>query len=227
MDDSAFFSGVRNYLNARAFNYATTGQLQQHLEAVSGQNLTEFLADWYEGQGFPTYDVRWDQKDSAVKFKIFQTTSHASVDFFEMPVDIKVSGEGKEAILSFDHVVSGQTFEQLVDFKVESVKFDPNLWLAAKNEVTREDLFTTGIKELNAIGLTLFPNPAANSITIVKDNTLPVHYDIKDVNGKVVKSGILNDFTNNLDIVELPVGTYIFALQDDSKISISKFIKAQ
>ena len=227
LGDVAFFSGVRNYLNARAFNYAATSQLQQHLEAVSGQNLTEFFEDWYEGQGYPTYDVRWDQKDSAVKFKIFQTTSHASVDFFEMPVDIKLSGEGKEVILSFDHVVSGQTFEQLVDFKVETVRFDPNLWLAAKNEVTRENLFPTGSVDLDATSVTLFPNPAANAITIVKDNALPAHYDIKDVNGKIVKSGILNDFTNSLDIVELPVGTYIFALQDDNKTSISKFIKAQ
>ena len=43
--DTAFFKGVRNYLNdpALAYGFARTADLKRHIEATSGQNLTEFF----------------------------------------------------------------------------------------------------------------------------------------------------------------------------------------
>jgi aminopeptidase N len=47
--DSAFFAGVRNYLNDSLLAYALayTNNLKSHLELASGRDLTEFFNDWF------------------------------------------------------------------------------------------------------------------------------------------------------------------------------------
>lgn len=123
---------MRNYLNARAYNYATTEQLKSHLETSSGRNLTEYFSDWYEGEGYPLYSVKWGQANDIARLKIDQTTSSNKVDFYEMPVEILLKGQGKQTNVRLEHGYSGQEFDINVDFKVESVDFDPNLWIACK-----------------------------------------------------------------------------------------------
>lgn len=223
--DEAFFTAIRYYLGARAFNYATTDQLISHFEATSGQDLTGFFKDWYEGQGFPTYDVRWHQKDNLLRFKINQTTSHASVDFFEMPVEIKVSGEGKSYTFKFDHKYSGQEFEENLDFKVETVSFDPSQKIACTYSVTQDVLINN--TDQDATHFEIFPNPVSDQLTIIKTNALPVAYQISSVNGHIIKAGQLQGFTNYIDVSTLLPGTYMITVKDQHQVRINKFVKAK
>ena len=92
--DTAFFKGIRNYLNdpSVAYGFARTADLKRHIEATSGQNLTEFFNDYFFGQGYPSYDVNVQYSDIANAPTVFinQRQSHLSVSFFEMPVPIKL-----------------------------------------------------------------------------------------------------------------------------------------
>jgi hypothetical protein len=138
LGDTNFFQGVRNYLNdpALAYGYAKTPQLKAHLEAVSGQNLDEFFADWYYGQGYPTYSVQWSQNGAQLlTVQLFQTPSHASVSFFNIPVPVRFNGVSKSRTLIFDPTTNGQTFTEQLDFAVTSVEFDPDRWLCAKSSI--------------------------------------------------------------------------------------------
>ncbi|MBL0027328.1 MAG: M1 family metallopeptidase [Saprospiraceae bacterium] len=83
LGDDNFFKACRNYLNDRAYNYARTTHLKSHLESVSGQDLTEFFKDWFEGEGYPSYQVSWDQSGGKTKIRLRQTTSHPSVGFLK------------------------------------------------------------------------------------------------------------------------------------------------
>ena len=56
--DDNFFAACRNYLNG-AGDFGVTSELQQFHENQSGIDLDEFFADWYYGQGYPTYDLKW------------------------------------------------------------------------------------------------------------------------------------------------------------------------
>lgn len=223
--DDAFFSAIRMYLGARAFNYATTDQLITHLEAASGQDLTGFFKAWYEGQGFPTYDVRWHQNGSLLRFKINQTTSHPSVDFFEMPIEIKVSGEGQTMTFKLDHRYSGQEFEENMSFNVEKVEFDPQQKITCKYTVTQDVLINNS--EQDATKFEIFPNPVHDQLTIIKNNTLPVDYQISNVNGLILKSGNLQNFTNYVDVSTFLPGTYMISVKDQNKVRINKFVKAK
>jgi aminopeptidase N len=112
LGDDDFFQAVRNYVDdpALAFDFARTADLQRHLEAQSGQKLDEFFDDWFYGEGYPSYTVQWKAGSDQVELTLFQQTSHPSVDFFEMPVPIRVSGHGQDTLLRLDHTFSGQEF---------------------------------------------------------------------------------------------------------------------
>ena len=112
LGDEDFFQALRNYLQnpERAFNYAVTAHLQAELEAQSGIALTEFFEDWFYGEGYPSYTIKWAAQGTDLQLTLDQVTSHASVDFFEMPVPIQVSGGGNDTILVVDHRYSGQGF---------------------------------------------------------------------------------------------------------------------
>ncbi len=160
-----FYQGVKNYLNdvSLAYDFSSTDNLKNHLEVLSGINLTEFFNDWYFGQGYPSYQLTWSQSGSNVYFVVNQTQSHSSVGFYEMPIPIYVKGAGMDTTLVFDHTFSGQMFSASIPFTVDSVFFDPELWILSKNNT-----ITLGINDLNefATNVELFPNPTNNRLTV-------------------------------------------------------------
>lgn len=140
LGDTNFFAGINNYLQdpQLAYGYAHTSDLKAHLEAASGINLTEFFNDWFYGQGWPTYDVKWGNNGNQVNIQINQTSSHASVSFFEMPVPIQFSDGTNQQTVILDHTFDGQIFSAVLPFTPTSASFDPELWLLSKNSITYE-----------------------------------------------------------------------------------------
>ena len=91
LGDDHFFRSIKNYLAdpELSFGYARTADLQKHFETVSGTDLTEYFKDWFLGEGFPSYSLIWSQDPgNSLTLTVNQTQSHASVDFFEMPLPI-------------------------------------------------------------------------------------------------------------------------------------------
>lgn len=65
-----------------------------------------------------------------------QTTSHTSVSFYDLPVEIKITGTLNSATtdttILLNHFNSGQKFDFQTNMKILSVAIDPNLWLISK-----------------------------------------------------------------------------------------------
>ncbi len=132
--DSAFFQGVRAYLDDPTLAYGTalTGDLTAHLEGTSGLDLTEFMEDWYTGEGYPTYTLQWSQDAGGnVQVQLDQSTSHPGVDFFEMPVPIRFKNTSEDSTVVLDHTFSGQGFTFNLPFQADSALFDPELWIVS------------------------------------------------------------------------------------------------
>lgn len=166
--DSAFFGGIRNYLNdpQLAFGYARTPDLQAHLEAASGKNLQGFFDDWYLGQGYPSYDIVWSQDDQKLlSFEVKQTQSHPSVAYFELPLPLRLKGaQGQVKDIVLDHSFEGQIFQHQADFVVASVEFDPELWLITKgNSVAQGTVGAKGLAALN-FWMSVEPNPVTGGV---------------------------------------------------------------
>lgn len=222
--DADFFQGVRNYLDdpALAYGTATTADLQAHLEATSGLDLTGFLADWYTGEGYPSYTTIWGQDAAGVvSVTLSQVTSHPSVDFFELPVPLQFVGAGMDSTVVLEHSANEQVFHFHLPFDVDTVLFDPERWLISAQNMT------TGVREgLPAIasGLRLWPNPATDRITWppMPAAAYPVAR-VLDALGRTVHT--VSATAGSADISTLAPGHYLLELAGAEGALRGRFIK--
>jgi aminopeptidase N len=229
LGDEAFFQGVRDYLShpEQAYEYALTQDLKAHLEAESGQDLTEFLEDWFYGQGHPSYQVQWGQGSSGmVQVTIGQTTSHASVDFYEMPVPIRFSGPNGDTTLVFDHEASGQQFSVALPFEVETAEFDPDLWILSANNTVAQVVVSTKETDLLRQSLRVFPNPVQDELNISFDwNRLPDAVVLYDVQGKQLQTVTPQNNPVSIGMKDLPAGLYVVEIRVGGVVIREKVVK--
>lgn len=80
------------------------------------------------------------------------------------------------------------------------------------------------IAHLNASGLSVYPNPVSNTITVDAKLPFNTQYFIFDISGQMVLSGLLNE-NKTVDCSTLAKGTYIFILQNTNSIAYTQIIK--
>jgi hypothetical protein len=172
LGDAPFFQGLLNYLNDPdlAFAYAKTPDLQAHLEAASGVNLTEFFDDWVYKQGYPIYTITAQNiAPGQARVTINQAQSHSSVSFFEMPVPVKLTGAGGQSVdLRLEHTTNGQQFIVNVPFVVTGVVFNANKDIISKNGSATLGSEAFELSELVGV----YPNPTNSAINISLPNTV-------------------------------------------------------
>lgn len=223
--DSAFFAACRNYLNDPDLRFASarTTQLQAHLEAASGMDLDGFMADWYEGEGHPSYTLTWGQSElGGMTILLEQTQSHPSVDFFELPVPVRLWNATQDTIVVLDHTFSGQTFDVLPGFLVDSVAIDPDIrLLSAQNVVTAVPELARGTGTVR-----LFPNPANELMQVALACTEgSVEWRVLDALGRAVDQGRWPAATlHQLSTARYPAGRYTLVLTTDRGDSHNGFM---
>lgn len=208
MGDAAFFQALRNYLKNPALEYgfATTDDLKRELELSSGENLDEFFKDWYYGKGYPSYTAIWSQDSSSFKIQIMQSQSDPSVYFFNMPIPYQLKGPNLDSMVILDPRFSGDLFTLNINKQVDSVIFDPEIWIGAKSEVINS------VPELNSekYALQLYPNPAKNSLFIEIDPTFKAStVEIWNFQAQLIRR---EKFKGNINLENLPTGTYILQI---------------
>jgi len=172
LGDAPFFQGLLNYLNdpELSYAYAKTPDLQGHLEAASGVNLTEFFNDWVYKQGYPIYTITAQNiAPGQARVTINQAQSHSSVSFFEMPVPVKLTGAGGQSVdLRLEHTTNGQQFIVNVPFVVTGVVFNANKDIISKNGSATLGSEAFELSELVGV----YPNPTNSAINISLPNTV-------------------------------------------------------
>jgi hypothetical protein len=221
--DSAFFAAINNYLTDPAFAYrfARTSDLQAHFEASSGQNLTWYFNDWFYAQGFPSYQLSWQQNGNSVSVTVNQTQSHVSVPFFALPIPIEFKDQTNDTIIRFNHTFSGQTFTVNLPFTVDSVKFDPELWIISANDLSS----SIDENELSQ-QVSVVPNPAHDHIQIsfVKEFE-ELTIELADVTGRVLKTISASHLRQlQLDVTDLAKGVYFIRLNSGKMSAVKKIV---
>lgn len=229
LGDSIFFTALKNYLNdpLLAGGYAKTPQLKSHLETVSGKNLTPFFNQWYYGQGYPSYEIVFNQTGSNVILTINQKQSHASVSFFDLHVPIKFIGISNDTTIIFDNQYSGQTFTVNVNFPIISILVDPELRFVSANNTYKNISTSTDLNNQVAI----YPNPATSTlnISLFLLSQQEVNFEIYDMNGKIIfeeKSDFYIGYSlKSININTLSNGNYSVKVTGKEIEYHNKFIK--
>lgn len=226
LGDDVFYQAIKDYL-ARpnlAYGYAKTIDLATSLQTSTGINFTEFFNDWLYGQGYPTYNITWNQtsNNQLIAFKVSQTQSHSSVSFFEMPLPIKVTGTaGQIAYFRLDNTSNNQYFYLPTTFPVASVEFNYDYQMVENNSVVSKDI-TLSTSEINgeSNAFSVYPIPANNEINI-KGLQKKADFKIYSADGRLVKRGIYQPHTS-ISISDLEKGDYILSIENKNIKIIKK-----
>ncbi len=222
MGDANFYQAVRNYLNDSnlAFGYAITADLKAHLEAVHGASLSEFFNDWVYMQGYPTYTItaqNWGAGQA--KITVSQTQSDPSVTYFEMPLEIRLSGAGgatQDVIVN--HTANGQQFIVSVPFVVTGVTFDPNKHIISKNNIV-----TLGTESFEwSATVSVYPNPTNDVLHVMMPSSLQLNkIEIYNTLGQLEGEKSTVDFS----IADLASGVHWLKISTSEGIIYKNFIK--
>ncbi|WP_343642301.1 M1 family aminopeptidase [Chryseobacterium sp.] len=221
LGEPVFYQALKDYHSRPnfAYNYVRTTDLNSSLLQSTGKDFTEFFNDWVYGEGYPTYDIKWKQSANQITFKVSQTQSHVSVNFFEMPLPIKVNGTGGEvAYLTLDNTSNNQNFTQTIMFPVANIQFNYEYQILEKDStVTMDNTLSTTSVEFESFDL--YPNPTKNELYVTGISRAS-SYNIYFTDGKLVKTGTYQP-GKGVRLLGLSPGIYILTIQD-RKI---KFIK--
>ncbi|WP_179337622.1 M1 family aminopeptidase [Winogradskyella ludwigii] len=220
--DTDFFQGLQDYLAtpSLAFDFAKTQDFIDTMELTTGEDLDEFFNDWIYNEGYPSYNIDWNQNGNQLQLMVSQTQSDTSVDFFEAGVPIRVIGTlGESLDVVLDHTINNEQFLETVNFTVQSVLVDPDYHLISKNNTA-----TLGIDDFTLeTTIVLYPNPTTSIINITK----PEGLDVKSI--KVYNSlGQLllqNSWTSKLNLSRLASGLLFVQFQTEDAVINKRIIK--
>ncbi len=220
--DEAFFSGIQSYLAAFANDYAYTTDFQHHMELAAGISLQEFFNDWIYGEGYPIYALHYDQDESGlITMDISQTSSHQSVDFFEMHLPVKFVGSDADTTFVFHNTYDGERFTCDPGFAVEEVVFDPE-----RNIISVEANISTGIDNvLVEKEIRVYPNPVDDVLFVdIPERLLVTGYWLLDINGKVVAGHGTRDTGYGIRVSRLSPGVYFVEVDLGGKKVVRKVL---
>jgi aminopeptidase N len=220
--DENFYAGVNSYLNDPLLRYkfARTPDLIKHMETAYNQELDWYFDDWFTGQGYPTYTFNIGQLPSKqATINIKQTQSHPSVSFFELPLPFRFYGQGKDTLIVFDNTQDDQLFEFSPGFLIDSLHFDPDMWIVCK-----VDTVTLGKYDLPANeSLKIMPNPATDRLYVSHTLDKACSIQLVAIQGKKQQVEILLNTQNSIeiDVSKVPSGMYLLQLQFD-KVKVTR-----
>jgi aminopeptidase N len=229
LGDSVFFKGMRSYFNdsSIAFGFAKTKDFQRNLEKVSGRDLNYFFNEWFYGEGYPSYNVQWDQLDNnSVRIKINQTNSDPSVAFFELPIALQFKNASQQKTVVADNKTNGETFIKNIGFVADTVMIDPDYWLITKNNTS---------EKINAGGenvIQVFPSPFLNNVNVNFRNfsNTKAHLKIYDSKGRLMLQNdlmISNSLFHIVNTQPFARGIYFIKIETDNGVKFAKKILKQ
>ena len=218
LGDDQFYAMLKAYQNNPAFtyNYVKTNDFRDFLSTYTGRDFTDFFNDWIYGEGYPSYQIKWNQNTASKKltFQVGQTRSNASVSFFELPLPIRVSGSsGQTAYLVLNHTSNNQYFTQDVNFVVTNVNFNYDKQIITKGSTVTKDN-NLAMNDMIQKNISVYPNPAKSFIKIagLEKST---DYEIFSIDGKLIKKGTANP-DSEISISTFVRGTYILKFNNQS-----------
>jgi len=219
-DDVQFFSALRSFQTAYSDSTAKGIDLKEHLEAETSVDLAPFFEQWYFGEGYPTYSVRWNQVGNNAYVQISHNSSKPTVTpTFTNPIDLKFTRPSMPDTTIRFNISSNQDL-----FLVEnigqinnSITIDPMNWVINKTGTIQNDPNLLGIDETEISGIVLYPNPVEDLLHIKGDKT-QYDYLIYDMRGQLVMKGSADA---SINVHSLSGGSYIVELNGLRKL-ISK-----
>lgn len=219
-NDSVFFRSLRKYQTRFADSTALGTDMQMVMEEESGLNLAPIFEQWYFGEGYPTYSVRWNTSLGNLHLKISHSCTMPSVTpKFTNALEVKFKRSGQsDTTIRFEIGSNNDLFLVPGLGNVTGITaVDPKNWVVNKLGNTTKDptLVVTGAAETVTIedDMEIAPNPVQNQLKINTKRSGLQHLNVLDPQGRLV---LKQDFVSHLDLdmSSYPAGIYLFQLSE-------------
>ncbi|OFX56717.1 MAG: hypothetical protein A2046_00260 [Bacteroidetes bacterium GWA2_30_7] len=222
--DSAFFGAIKNYVKDSLLinNIAETDDIKKHFEQSADTSLTEFFNDWIYGEGYPIYNLVWEHDSlNNLLIQVNQTTSHSSVNFYEMHLPIHVYGNNTDTVLRLHNTFDEQIFSIPVNFVVDSIKFNEDYEIITKDINILQNIN----KVFDYEQIKIYPSPSKNILTIeiFRNIVEDLKLKIVNINGSTVYENKIKSNKLQLDVSGFAKGIYFIQLNGTKINKIRKF----
>jgi aminopeptidase N len=236
-NDSLFFQTLKNFQDLYKNDVAGAIDFKNVLEYTTGQDFSEFFNQWYYGEGYPIYNIHWQQINDTLYINSVQSTSTATTPFFKIPIDIKLNYFGGDTTIKVIQIFNNQTFQIYTPYSISGIELDPYNWIVNKSTVYATDVYDNSINEIGYLLSQNYPNPFNPSTIISWQSPVSSWQTLKvyDILGNVVAT-LVNEYRDagsyeiEFPSVEthrdasLPSGIYFYQLKAGDFVETKKMI---
>ena len=220
-NDSLFFEGLRAFQQYYADSTATGLDFKNYMANYCTTNLDAFFEQWYFGEGFPTYDVVWNQVGNDVHLQINHTVSMPNITpTFTNPIELRISRQAQpDTLIRFDIQSNSEPFIlPNLGIVQGGIYIDPSNWIInGFGGIDFNPDFTAQTTTLTTNeDWLLYPNPARQLFSVQNIKGAALNFELYQSNGKLLQYGQINS-AQWIDVHELPQGTYILRLTDENE----------
>jgi aminopeptidase N len=136
LGDEIFWKGIKKYYATYRDKNASTKDLEQIFELISGKDLHHFIKQWLFTAENPQLEITWSylEKDKKMLLSITQATENT----FLLPLEIKIIGLNENSILKKITITKKITN---ISFPLKNnptgIEVDPNCNLLFEAKVTK------------------------------------------------------------------------------------------
>ncbi|MCD4772046.1 MAG: T9SS type A sorting domain-containing protein [Bacteroidales bacterium] len=222
-DDDLFFEVLQNFQSIYADSTATGLDFLSVLNETSGMDFTEFFNQWYFGEGYPIYDIIWNQNEDNFILSSTQTTSTETITLFNMLMEYKLyfTDDSDTSLFLFQEN-NLESYTIPINKSIDSISVDPDNW-----NIKLINSIIHGIEEIqNPIYFTLGPIPAKDvlHLNFVNKNIISRNIIITDISGKEIMKISTTKAYEKIYVNDLSRGIYFITVRNDNNIMTKKFI---
>jgi len=223
MGDSLFFQASQEFLTAKKDTVSTTNELRAIFEQSSGMNLQSFFDEWIYGEGYPTYNVRWNQIGQTLFVEVNQTTTTSNPSSFSIPVPIRFNLAGQGTINLQVDPTQGVNAFHVNSGTIATIALDPtNIILKGTSTISRQTTLGVSVETLNWTKLKVYPNPNKGRFVVESDRA--ANYELRDMQGRLIQSGEILAGSQEVVSEGLKAGVYLFQLTDSTNSRTERLV---
>ena len=219
-NDSLWFNTLRNFQTAYTHSTASVKDFTNFYHTSTGIDPAQFFGQWYYGEGFPTFNVKWNSNGTQLFLNVTQTTSMPSVTpLFITPIEYRIYRQSMpDTIIRVTHSQTTENYIFPLSGKVTTVLVDQKNWLINATIGPSKDV-TLGVGHNGTINLfrdiTVSPNPSAGLFRIDNPQNLAGDFLVRDICGRELQRHALAR-SQVLDLGPYAGGIYFIEFYDEN-----------
>jgi len=219
-DDDLFYDVLGTYLSTYQNGLATGADFQAILEEVSGIDFSCFFEQWYYGEGYPVFQLFWEQKGDSLVLRSEQTGTASDVTaLFQIPFELEIIlSNGQRQYVRLDQQSNVDEFTVPVEGMVERIVFDPDDHLlktaTVVQKIPEDKPFRYG------------PNPVTSKLTIQFPNRAFIDaLRITNFSGQEIFMATHAENPLTLDLSTYADGPYLLEITSASETYQERIVK--